>query len=395
MQDKYISVILFCIVFCILIAPVSAADYCSFINITQGLQGIQGIQGIPGLNNLTPNWTAGATGAPGLNNMTPGYTPIFGIDYFNGTPGYTPIKGIDYFDGVNNMTAGPMGSMNLTANMTAGSQGIPGIMNQTINLTPGETGAPGPNNDAWYIWVNATRAFTGSLSMGNNKITSLITGLTGDSAVNKTYVDALPIINSSYTTTTFVNAVNDSMRTNVSQNLAPIVSGIVPTVNLGGAGADATKYLRGDQSWQVPAGGSGGDTNYTVNVQALTSSPADNAVTYFGNNPVVPSTTAGQSKIYIRQRGYIIGAEIYTYSGTAGTAQPWNLTVVRNNNFRCFIQNQALATSERTFSNWSPLFSNNCPVSSGDYIQIMSRQPLWITNPLTTTYGGYLVLNVT
>jgi len=29
----------------------------------------------------------------------------------------------------------------------------------------------------------------------------------------------------------------------------------VPTAELGGAGADNTKYLRGDQSWQVPAGG--------------------------------------------------------------------------------------------------------------------------------------------
>lgn len=30
----------------------------------------------------------------------------------------------------------------------------------------------------------------------------------------------------------------------------------VPTANLGGAGADNTKYLRGDQTWQTPAGGS-------------------------------------------------------------------------------------------------------------------------------------------
>jgi hypothetical protein len=29
----------------------------------------------------------------------------------------------------------------------------------------------------------------------------------------------------------------------------------VPTVNLGGAGADNTKFLRGDQTWQVPSGG--------------------------------------------------------------------------------------------------------------------------------------------
>lgn len=32
----------------------------------------------------------------------------------------------------------------------------------------------------------------------------------------------------------------------------------VPTVELGGVGADNTKFLRGDQTWQVPSGGSGG-----------------------------------------------------------------------------------------------------------------------------------------
>lgn len=29
-----------------------------------------------------------------------GYTPIKGIDYFDGKDGYTPVKGVDYFDGV-------------------------------------------------------------------------------------------------------------------------------------------------------------------------------------------------------------------------------------------------------------------------------------------------------
>ena len=31
----------------------------------------------------------------------------------------------------------------------------------------------------------------------------------------------------------------------------------VPAVNLGGAGGSATNFLRGDQTWQVPGGGSG------------------------------------------------------------------------------------------------------------------------------------------
>jgi hypothetical protein len=49
----------------------------------------------------------------------------------------------------------------------------------------------------------------------------------------------------------------------------------VPTANLGGAGADATKFLRGDQTWQVPSAGGGFNTlkktaDQTINGGAAT-----------------------------------------------------------------------------------------------------------------------------
>jgi hypothetical protein len=73
--------------------------------------GTVGPPGPPG-----PTGTAGYTPIKGIDYFdgatgTPGYTPVKGIDYFDGatgTPGYTPIKGIDYFDGA------------------TGSQGVPG-----------------------------------------------------------------------------------------------------------------------------------------------------------------------------------------------------------------------------------------------------------------------------
>ncbi len=40
----------------------------------------------------------------------------------------------------------------------------------------------------------------------------------------------------------------------------------VPTTELGGSGADNTKFLRGDQSWAVPSGGGGGEANTASNV---------------------------------------------------------------------------------------------------------------------------------
>lgn len=66
----------------------------------RGEQGIQGIQGAKG--------EKGDTGAAGKNgtNGKDGYTPVKGVDYFDGTngrdgkdgeDGYTPVKGKDYF----------------------------------------------------------------------------------------------------------------------------------------------------------------------------------------------------------------------------------------------------------------------------------------------------------
>ena len=366
-----------------------------YFNGSQGIQGIQGEQGIPGLDNMT----AGPQGEQGQQGY-PGYTPIFGVDYFNGSQG---IQGLmnQTSNLTANMTAGPVGSMNLTANMTAGPVGA---MNQTANQTAGakgDKGDPGTTDHGLltnktedghlqYILVSGLRAFTGKQSMGGYNLTTLLDPVAAQDATTKAYEDARAVINSSYVPTTLLTAVNDSMRNNVSLNFIPMVSNKTPTINLGNGSASATTFLRGDQSWQVPAGGSSSSV-YTIAVQALTSSPADNVVVYFGMNPVAPSTTAGQSKIYIRKTGYIVGAEIYTYSTTAGTAQPWNLSVYKNGATGYLIQDLSLATSERIFTNWSL----NLPVAAGDYVQIRSRQPGWSTNPLATTYGGYLYLNVT
>lgn len=82
----------------------------------RGLQGIQGIQG-----------ERGEKGEKGEKGYTPvkgvdyfdgkdgqnGYTPVKGVDYFdgqNGKDGYTPVKGIDYFDGKDGQSGVYVGS---------------------------------------------------------------------------------------------------------------------------------------------------------------------------------------------------------------------------------------------------------------------------------------------
>ena len=154
------------------------------------------------------------------------------------------------------------------------------------------------------------------------------------------------------------------------------------------------------KNYVIPSSGSGGtvinnyytnfyQTNYTIAVQALTSTPTDNVLNYFGNKPSAFTTTAGQNKIYFSKAGNITTVEIFQYSGTAGSNERYNLTIVKNGvreDSKGFIKELSIATNERRFNN----YTLRLPVLAGDYIELVFRNPVWVTNPLTTITGGYI-----
>jgi hypothetical protein len=134
--------------------------------------------------------------------------------------------------------------------------------------------------------------------------------------------------------------------------------------------------------------GGGGGLGYTINVQALTSSPVDAQTVYFGMLPKAPVTVAATSKIYIRKAGTIKIAEIYCYSGTAGTNEAWSLYIRKNNTTDTLIKTLSVNTNERIFTN----AELSIAVAVNDYIEIKGVQPTWATNPATTIYGGYIYI---
>jgi len=134
--------------------------------------------------------------------------------------------------------------------------------------------------------------------------------------------------------------------------------------------------------------GGGGGLGYAINVQALTSSPVDGQTVYFGMLPKTPQTTAGRSDVYIRKAGTIKIVEIYCYSGTAGSSEAWSLYIRKNNTTDYLIATVSTASSERIFSN----AGLNIAMATGDYFEIKGVQPTWVTNPLTTIYGGYVYI---
>lgn len=125
---------------------------------------------------------------------------------------------------------------------------------------------------------------------------------------------------------------------------------------------------------------------YALHVQALTSAPTDGQTVYFGALPKAPVTSAAISKVYIRQAGVIRGAEIYTYSGTAGSNEAWSLYIRLNNTTDTLIATVSANTNERVFSNAGLAIA----VNAGDYIEIKGVQPTWATNPNTAIYGGHI-----
>lgn len=149
--------------------------------------------------------------------------------------------------------------------------------------------------------------------------------------------------------------------------------------------AGSTLYYNSGTGWSYeplePQG-------YAINVQALTSSPTDAQTVYFGSMPKAPITTAAVSKVYIRKAGVLKIAEIYCYSGTAGSNENWSLYVRHNNTTDYLIATLGVSASERVFSNTSLSIT----VNVGDYIEIKGIQPTWGTNPLTTIYGGYIYI---
>jgi hypothetical protein len=104
--------------------------------------------------------------------------------------------------------------------------------------------------------------------------------------------------------------------------------------------------------------------------------------------PKAPTTTANISKVYVRAACTIKRAEIYCYSGTAGTNEAWSLYIRKNNSADTLIATVSAATNERVFSNTSL----NIAMAAGDYFEIKGSQPTWVTNPATTIYGGHVYI---
>lgn len=143
----------------------------------------------------------------------------------------------------------------------------------------------------------------------------------------------------------------------------------------------------GNLTCSTPAGGGGGaSTGYTLGF--LSFNPADAGTTYFAQHLATPASSASARRLYFRKAGTITHANVATFCGTAGTAENWTMNVRLNNTTNTLIETVAASATERVFDN----SSLSIAVVAGDFIEIQSVQPTWVTNPLTCVAGGYVLV---
>jgi hypothetical protein len=139
----------------------------------------------------------------------------------------------------------------------------------------------------------------------------------------------------------------------------------------------------------LTATGGGGGLGYCVNVRAASqATTTDGQTLYWGGMLVAPSTTANRWRVYFPKAGTIKAAYIYSYSGTAGSAEAWVMNICKNNTTDYQIASITLATVDRVWSNTGLSIS----VVAGDYIEIKEVQPTWSTNPATVTRTGNIYI---
>jgi len=303
--------------------------------------------GVPTAQSLSGDVTMANTGAVTIANDSVTYAKIQNVSSTKKLLGRVSTGAGDVEE-VDLSSDGTLGGAGSSGSVVASQSAVKnyvdvGLGTKQNTLTNPVTGT-GTNNELTYF--NATGSTVASLSTA-------------------TYPNLTEL--------SYVKGVTSAVQTQIGSKQDTLVSGTnIKTVN------GITLLGSGDLDIH----------GYTLTVQALTSSPADGATIYFGNLPKAPTTTANTSKIYIRKAGTIKHAEIYCFSGTAGTAENWSLYIRKNNTTDTLIATVGSATSERVFSNTALSIA----VAVNDYIEIKAINPTWATNPLTTIFGGYIYI---
>jgi len=199
MRKKDMSLIIaVCILVALVIPAVSAAEpcsFCEFINVS--------------------NITRGVTDHSFLTNLSaddhPQYVLTAGTRAFTGMQSMGGFNLTDLLNPVAPQDAATKNYVDVAnASMQAYVDAHPAITDHGLLFNLSGDGHP------QYILTAGTRAFTGMQSMGGFNLTDLLDPVAPQDAATKSYVDAIPIYNASYITSTY-NATYDGNPTQTTR----------------------------------------------------------------------------------------------------------------------------------------------------------------------------------
>ena len=127
---------------------------------------------------------------------------------------------------------------------------------------------------------------------------------------------------------------------------------------------------------------------YTLAFGFTSSSPADATTYYFGHLSSALNVNPVIFAILVPRAGIVKAAQLRLFSGTIGTAEDWPIVIRKNNTTDYTFATVVSASATRDFIN----LSLNIPVAQGDYLELKTVTPTWVTNPDTCRGEGHFLI---
>lgn len=127
---------------------------------------------------------------------------------------------------------------------------------------------------------------------------------------------------------------------------------------------------------------------YAINLGATSTTYLANNTYYFGIPTQAGTTASAQRKILIPKTGTIKGGQIYIRTSVGTTTENWTLSIRLNNTTNTTFATVATTALEKIFGTTSL----NISVVAGDFIEIITSTPTWLTPPGASFIYGTIII---
>ena len=186
-------------------------------------------------------------------------------------------------------------------------------------------------------------------------------------------------LNTSDSTIYYTKFRSDTSRTNIYNQLAQ-------ELNI----ADSTIYytkFRSDTS-RSNIYTSLSNKGYAINLGAASTNLSANSTYYFGIPVLTVQATAALRRVYIPASGTIKGGQIYMRTTSSTTSETWTISIRLNNTTNTTFASTANTSQDKVFGTTGLSIA----VVAGDYIEITTSTPAWVTAPgATYIYGSIFI----